>query len=183
MKAFKQTLIAVVFIGTIFSGVMFAHASAESVKLTDEHLQQIKTNCVSVKANLSRLHSNDALARVNVGQIYESISTKLMSGFNGRVANNNMNNISLSSVSSQYDNQLNTFRSDYITYENQLSRALGVNCSNNPQEFYDAVVSARIKRAKVYEDVTRLNQFIDQYTKEVDKFEAEYKLATQEVTQ
>lgn len=154
---------------------------AQDATVSEEQAKQIKASCVSTKATLSRLHSSDALMRVNAGQIYESISTKLMDGFNARVSNNSMNNAGLIFVSNDYEAQLDTFRNDYITYEGQLSKAINTDCANQPADFYNAILDARTKRGDVYGDVVKLNQYIDSYSSAVNKFEKEYLAAINEV--
>jgi len=96
--------------------------------ISDSQIKLIKTNCVSTKDTLNRIHASDALLRVNMGQIYESISTKLMDGFNGRVVGNNLNGINLISISSEYGQTLDKFRADYINYEEKMSTAMSIDC-------------------------------------------------------
>lgn len=158
------------------SCLVFGRVNADSnAALTAEQIEQIKSSCVVTKNTLTQLHASDALLRVNRGQLYESLQTKLMDGFNGRVANNNLNNANLVSVTNSYESVLNTFRSDYIGYEEQLSSAINIDCSKQPVEFYDSVASARVKRNKVHEDVISLHSFIDQYSAAVKQFEENYK--------
>lgn len=145
-----------------------------SVNLTDEQVIQVKNNCVTVTSTLNQLHASDALLRVNSGQIYESLSTKLMDKFNSRIANNHYGNSTLVSITTNYKTTLDTFRRDYINYEEQLTRALDTDCESQPVAFYDAVASARVKRVLVYADVAKLNQYIEDYKAAVAQFELDY---------
>jgi hypothetical protein len=144
-------------------------------------VSDILAGCVSAKSTLSQLHASDALLRVNRGQIYESLSTKLMTRFNVRVANNNLNNTSLVSVTDDYDKTLDDFRMDYNTYEVRLAAAINTDCQKQPIQFYNAVASARQQRSKVHSDIKKLNQYIDQYQKALDRFESDYKDATEKI--
>jgi outer membrane murein-binding lipoprotein Lpp len=161
MKISKRMLAVCLVLATVLSGMTLLHANAQTAPMTSQQTE----------------HFSDALLRVNRGQIYESMSTKLMEKFNSRVASNGFSNIDLVSVTTNYGLMLDTFRSDYITYEAQLSSALNINCSNQPVIFYDTVSSARAKRNQVHADVVKLNQYIDQYQSAVNQFEKDYQVA------
>ncbi len=145
-------------------------ASAQDTPMTDAQIVQIKSSCTSAKNIMAQLHANDALLRVNRGQMYESMETKLMSRFNDRVDSNRLNSKYLATVTNDYDAALTTFRNDYQAYEESLSAALKIDCTKEPVSFYDAVADARTKRVQVHNDVVRLNQDIDQYKSTFESF-------------
>lgn len=161
-------------VAALLSSVAFGIVSAQTATMTDAQIAQIRTSCVSAINTLNQLHANDALLRVNQGQVYESMSTKLMSRFNSRVTSNHLDGKDLIAVSQNYDTASTTFRDDYMVYEVQLSSALAIDCSKEPVSFYDAVAAARIKRAQVHADVVSLNHYIDDYSTAVDSFEANF---------
>ena len=165
-------------LATILSGMTLLHVAAQSATMTSQQIELIRSNCVSTKNTLSQLHASDALLRVNRGQIYESMSTKLMERFNIRIANNGYSNISLVAITKSYGQMLDNFRLDYKSYEEQLVLALDINCSNQPVAFYDAVALARTKRDQVHADVIELGRYIDQYQSGVNQFENDYKGVT-----
>lgn len=142
--------------------------------MTDAQISRIRSNCVSAKNTLNQLHASDALLRVNRGQIYESMTTKLMSRFNSRVDVNNLNSKDLVSVTNAYGGTLGNFRIDYQSYEEQLSTALKIDCTKEPVAFYDAVASARTKRSQVHDDVVALHQFISDYGTTFNTFATEF---------
>jgi flagellar biosynthesis chaperone FliJ len=181
MKIIKKIVIICLAAAVIFTVSFFIKVSAQSVPMTDQQIDQIRNNCVSVKNTLNQLHSSDALLRVNRGQIYESMSTKLMEQFNSRVSGNKFNNSSLVSATNSYESVLDTFRTDYIIYEKQLTIAISINCSKQPVTFYDAVDLARTERDQVHSDVVKLNQSIDQYKSVLDQFEKDYQAIQQGV--
>lgn len=154
MAAVISVLCAVAFIGTIH---------AQSASMSDGQIARIRASCVGAKSTLAQLHASDALLRVNRGQIYESMSTKLMSRFNDRASSNHYDISGLLSATQNYGTMLTTFRADYQTYEEQLSNALNIDCTKEPVAFYDAVSLARTLRSQVHVDVTRLHQYIDDY--------------------
>ncbi len=149
---------------------IFTKVSAQSVG--QQQITQIKTNCLSIKKTLNQLLVSDALLRVNMGQRYELVSTRLMDRFNSRVASNNFNIDNLSAAANSYKTQLDTFRSDYIAYEENLASTIKIDCVNQPGEFYDSLVSTRAKRGQVYNDVTGLDYKISQYRSAVSDFES-----------
>jgi hypothetical protein len=163
-------LIALGFVAAVLlSAVSFKGASAQS-DLTDDQLQRISANCLSIKNTLNQLHASDALLRVNRGQIYESMGTKLMDRFNGRLTSNSLDAVGTIAVTNSYRSALDTFRSDYQLYERQLSAAIKIDCDKQPGAFHNAIEDARTKRNKVHTDVGRLHQYIDDYRSAVNDF-------------
>lgn len=139
---------------------------AENAVLSDTELNYIKSNCVPAKNTLNQLHASDALLRVNRGQVYESITTKLMQRFAHRVENNKLDASAINAVLANYTAALAAFRADYIVYEQSLTAAIHADCSTNPGDFYIAISEARAHRLVVHSDIERLNNLIDQYQQE-----------------
>ena len=117
-----------------------------------------------------RFHSFKLMLRINRGQLYEYMTTKLMSRFNNRVDNNHLNSKSLVAVTDFYDNLLNTFRADYQSYGEQLDKASKIDCVEDPVGFYRATLSARDKREQVHNDIIRIHQNIGEYKSAFDAF-------------
>ncbi len=159
VKALALNLLAIALLSTAVFGIV----SAQSTPMTEAQMARIRSSCLSAKTTLNQLHANDALLRVNRGQIYESMSTKLMARFNDRADSNHFNTKDLVAVAQSYDTALTKFRDDYISYEVQLYSALNIDCQKEPVSFYDAVAVARTQRAQVHSDVLQLHQYIDSY--------------------
>lgn len=170
----SKTIKSIIAVFIALFAVTVLHSNASSSILTDSQINQVKNNCVSAKATLNQLHASDALLRVNSGQIYESLSTKLMDKFNARLANNNFGNSTLVSISINYEQALDEFRQDYMNYENQITKTLNYNCTSEPVAFYESVLESRVKREKVYGDVVKLNKYIEEYKAAVDLFKLDY---------
>ncbi len=137
-------------------------ASAQT-PLTDEQRSLIRTNCVSIKNTLNQLKVSDALLRVNRGQVYESMRSKLMDRFNSRLSSKSLDNRGVSVVTSNYASSLDTFRLNYVSYERQLTSAIRIDCTDDPDSFHASLLLAREKRAIVHQDINRLHQLIDDY--------------------
>lgn len=148
--------------------------------LTDEQRERIRVNCVTIKNTLNQLKVSDALLRVNRGQMYESLSGKLMDNFNTRLSNNGLDAQGLVTVTNSYDTALNTFRSHYRDYESQLVTAIRVDCTKDPDGFHLAVENARTKRGIVHDDVRKLHALIDDYRSAVSDFKMNYDRVSRE---
>lgn len=175
MQKISKILISSLILIVALTAVFALSANAETTAISQAQSEAITSNCTTLKATLTQLHSNDALLRVNAGQTYESILTKLMKRFNERVAYNNMDHSGLDTVALNFETTLNVFRSDYVTYEQQLSEVMDIDCSTSPQGFYDAVMLTKTYRSKVREDVNSLNTIMNQYSTALDKFEVDNK--------
>lgn len=174
MKVADKYIIGCLATIIIVSVVTFFAVSAQNPALTDQQIEQISGNCLSTKNTLTQLHASDALLRVNRGQIYESMYTKLMERFNARATANKLDSDDLSDVAQQYNLTLDAFRLDYQVYEEQLAKTLDIDCTKQPTQFYDSVILARSKRDQVHTEVLKLNQYIDQYQLALDQFEQTY---------
>jgi len=156
-------------------------AHADSSTMDDAHANRIRANCLNAQTTLNRLHANDALLRANRGELYESISNKLMATLNSRIAINQLDGSKLSQITVAYNQTLDTFRADYIAYEEQLSSAMKIDCTKQPVAFYDAVNDARTKRNAVHASILTLNHQISDYSTAFDEFSAAYVAASKGV--
>ncbi|MFZ2835855.1 hypothetical protein D3C85_48930 [compost metagenome] len=163
----------------VFLGVNQISRAAEPL-MSEAHIERIRSNCTDAHATLTQLHASDALLRVNRGQIYESISTKLMATFNSRVSLNRLDATQLVMSSSIYERELAAFRTDYQLYEQQMSDILKIDCSKQPVAFYDAIGQAREKRMKVREHIVALSKQINDYKIAFDALEKQYLSSLQE---
>lgn len=154
--------------------IAFSATPAQAEDLTPEQSDRVKTNCVSIKNSLNQLHASDALLRVNRGQVYESMASKLMDTFNDRLSNNRLDNKAMTTATASYRTALTTFRTDYIAYEQKLSEAIRIDCTSQPNTFHAALEEARELRQVVHEDVLKLHRFIDDYRSSVNGFLLNY---------
>jgi hypothetical protein len=178
----RPLIFSIVAVAAIF-GVLCWHSIAyaqSDALMTEEHIARIRSNCIEAQSTLNQLHSSDALLRVNRGQLYESISTKLMTPFNSRATLNRLDVTKLSALAASYERELVAFRTNYKSYEETLSQALKINCINQPVAFYDTVNDAREKRTLVHANTTTLKTIIQKYKEE---FEILAKTVPKEVTQ
>lgn len=173
MTQLKRFLIALFATGLVVL-VAAPIAQAQQVALTDEQLAKIQANCVTIKSSLSQLHASDALLRVNRGQMYESMASKLMDNFNNRLSSNRLDARATNTVTNSYRALLDTFRQDYKVYEQKLSEAIRIDCTKEPQRFHNIVTEARTLRATVHSDVQKLHRSIDDYRNAVTDFKLNF---------
>ncbi len=176
-----RRIVFVLVASLISVGVLLAFASmpAKAEDLTPDQVARVKANCVSIKNSLTQLHASDALLRVNRGQIYESMASKLMDRFNDRLASNRLDNKATVTVAGNYRAALLDFRTDYIAYEQKLSEAMRISCVEQPNTFHVTVLEARVLRNKVHTDVLRLHQLIDDYRTAVTDFQLNFERVSQ----
>ncbi|MDB5162682.1 MAG: exported protein of unknown function [Candidatus Saccharibacteria bacterium] len=173
MKRFLFLLVAVATL-TVLSGFVAQTVHAQSTALTADQIERIRSNCTTIKSTLNQLHVSDALLRVNRGQIYESMASKLMDPFNSRLGNNRLDAKATVVVTESYRTALNTFRDDYKDYDVKLTSAIRVDCINEPEVFYNTTEEARLLRTKVHTDVLKLHRYIDDYRSAVGDFKLNF---------
>lgn len=173
MKISKRTFLSILATTLVFSSLALM-VNVNAVTLKNSQSEQIRSNCVSIKNTINQLHASDALLRVNMGQIYESMLTKVMNRFNDRLASNKLDNSALVQASGNFSQSLTSFRLDYKNYEEQLSSLIGIDCLSQPANFYEALLSARSKRTQVHTDVIKIIQYKNQYSSALDKFMKDY---------
>lgn len=176
----RTILVGMVASASLLAFFVFSQVSrAQSPIMSEAHIERIRSNCTETKATLSQLHASDGLLRVNRGQVYESISTKLMATFNSRASLNRLDATQLVTVASSYERELAAFRVDYKSYEQQMSDILKIDCTKQPVAFYDAIAQARDKRLKVRQHVVALTKQINEYKAAFDSFEKQYMTSLQ----
>ncbi len=163
----------IIFIGLsmlLVASVASQNIAKAQTTLSEGHVERIRQNCVAAQASLYRLHANDALRRVNLGPLYENISTKLMAPLNSRIALSRQEGLKLAATTLEYDRNIDLFRSSYNDYEKAMSGTLEMNCAENPVEFYERVSSTRQKRQRLYEDTQTLATLLNAYKAEFEAF-------------
>jgi len=153
-----------IFITALALSFGFNSAYAQKTVLTPDQASSIIANCTPIKNRLDQLHVNDALLRVNRGQLYETVYSKLILQFNKRAQSNNYDISMLQMTTEKFSAQLENFRKDYRAYEQQLDETIKQGCSNGAQSFVDNIDTAREYRNKVYEDIKQLNSTLDEYS-------------------
>ncbi len=167
-------LTAVVTVGFFACNSMPVAAQTADTTMTDAHIQRIKQNCRAASRTMQQIHVNDGPLRVNRGQVYDSISTKLMAPLSSRLIVNKFDASALVKVTTQYDKALTDFRESYKKYDNKMSSVLEIDCVKQPVSFYDAVAEVRQLRAAVHGHVVKMQALIDEYSVSFNAFRSEF---------
>lgn len=160
---YKRVTIFIATVLVVFTGPLVSAESGTSSILSDAQITSIRGNCVSVQATLSRIHTNDALSRVHLGQEYETISSKFMAPMNSRVALAKLDGVDMAKTTVDFNTRLDEFRSAYQQYEQTLLKSIQMKCTDKPVAFFDSVVLAQQYRAEVRDKVVVLGDLVVQY--------------------
>jgi hypothetical protein len=182
MNISKKSVVFSLILSVFFGFVIIVSVRAQSSSITQTQSELIVANCTTLKATLNQLHSNDALLRVNAGQTYESILTKLMKRFNERANSSNMVVGDLEAATADFEALLNIFRTNYVAYEQQLSATININCMLRPQAFYDYLALTRERRNALHSSVQELNLAMDYYIETLNKFELDNQAAIERLS-
>ncbi len=156
--------------GMVISSPVLAQELAQPSDTTV--VDNLRTRCDDIQSSLRRLHTSDALLRVNVGQTYNTLSARLMARLNSRLALNRIDSRELVDISGKFDQLRGDFASDYNTYESSFSALLKIDCKQKPVEFYAKLLSTRDARLKLAETVKQMNGSISDYRVAAEKVKA-----------
>lgn len=154
------------------SQLVFAESAERPLILTEAQTQAIGDSCTISKIALGQVHSNDAVMRINLGQEYVNISSRLMAPLNSRISLAGRDGVELTKLTAEYNQVLQQFRSAYSVYDDSVQAALNIDCRSRQAEYYAAVIKSREERLKVRAAVEKLNDIARRYRTEVDAFQA-----------
>lgn len=157
-------------LGTAFLAAQQVQAAEDTAVLTEKQIDGIVETCAESSYELQQLHASDALIRVNIGQEYDNLSSRLMAPLNSRIALNGLDGVELSRITVDYNEAIDEFQSRYLTYEASLSAAIRTDCNREPAEYYSHIKNARRLRAEVNNTVQEMNSLLGDYQKEFDSF-------------
>ena len=143
--------------------------------LTTEKQAVIAQSCVQAQTILQRVQHNDAATRVNRGQGYETLISRLMTPLNSRATSLGYNTSAslLVETTKRYQQALDKFKNNYRNYDNTITNTLRVKCQKDPVKFYEYIEQARKQRQALTDDVTTLANIISEYRDNVTKLRAE----------
>lgn len=154
--------------------VLASQSTHAEIIITPEQTTAIKTHCVENQAVLNQLHQTDAFLRIDRGNLYRTISDKLMVPLNRRLAANRLDGGSLTNITADFNREYNRFYKAYISYDNAITKLLGIDCTKEPVAFYNALLEARVSRAVLNSSNQRLVQLARDYKVEFDTFRTQF---------
>ncbi len=126
------------------------------IAITSSQKNAIKDHCSTIKENLVNLQHTDSRARVYLGRYFETILNKYIVPLNLRLVENNTSDSELMENQSNFSTMREKFINDYIDYQKDLENLVAINCADEPEKFYEKLVSTRGKRKVVSQDVVKL---------------------------
>lgn len=166
----RRRLNSLVFVALVIASAAVFPASvfAQQSKLTTEYIDKIRRNCISAQVTLQRVQYSDVVVRINRGQAYDELMTKLIEPFNSRAALNKLSQASsLTEKTTAIQNALSTFKQRYVDYEDTLSKTLGIKCQDTPVTFYDSLTRTRELRSALGGDLRAIKAAIETYKQEI----------------
>ena len=160
-------LITVAGLGLVFGRVATAQEPIQQTEITV--VDNVRSRCDSLQSSLGRLHTSDALLRVNVGQTYNSISVRLMARLNSRLALNRIDSLETVEIANRFDQLRVEFAANYNDYETAMSSLVKIDCKQKPAEFYAQLLTTRDLRLRLAETVKLLNGSISDYRTAVER--------------
>ena len=170
----KSLLLPFVAVLGLFAMAATPVFAQEEEPITQEKIALIRERCVENQASLNRLHQTDAFLRTDLGDLYRTISGKLMVPLNQRLVANRLDGGELITVAAEFEAEYDRFYASYIAYDNAMSELLAIDCTKQPVTFYNALLKARAERADVGAHNVRLKQLIVRYGEEFSRFKAEW---------
>lgn len=146
MKRFLFTMI--VLVASLVALPVFA--------ISDSQEKTIVDHCDSLRDSLKSVQRDDSRARVYLGRYYENILNKFITPLNVRLVENNLSNSELISNQNDFAKTRTNFMIDYVEYQRELEDLVATNCKEEPESFYEKLVSTRKKRELVAKDADKL---------------------------
>jgi hypothetical protein len=160
---------AIVFIAVVVFGVLaIARPHTAAAERMASGIDKIRGGCRAAQSTIQSLGRDDTSVRTNRGRSYDEI-LKLMYAFNTRLANNNKSAPELSEITASFEKSINRFRTDYNAYKDSLDATVRIDCTSQPTTFYEDLIKARTRRNGLHEQVTLMNQLIDNYYATVEQ--------------
>ncbi len=145
--------------------------SVPVMAISDTQEKAIKSHCETIKVSLKTLQRTDARARVYLGGYYETILSKFITPLNMRLVENSLSNADLVENQNKFVETKNTFVNDFIKYQQMLEELITIDCKEEPEEFYDELVTVRQRRKIMEQDVLKLRSLISEHIKLVYELE------------
>lgn len=146
--------------GAVKNPASTAEQSKEDAGKTPDkaaRLEAVAENCANIKHALTQLQHADSRTRTYLGTSYETIAGRFITPLNLRLERNNRSSSQLLSVQSEFITAQSDFRLAYTEYMRDLESLIAIDCSVEPENFYQHLETTRTKRAALQSIVQKLN--------------------------
>lgn len=130
--------------------------------LSNDMLNAIRSRCSSSQFAVRQIEKRDAVSRINRGRDYDQ-TLRQVSAMNSRFAYNKVNAPDLIQITTDLQQAVDAFRSNYDRYDTDLTNALQINCKDKPADYYNMIEKARSDRAAVGDQVNHIVDLMKQY--------------------
>jgi hypothetical protein len=148
----KSSLFVITIFGLSLVLPVFAAHALDT--LDPERLSLIREHCTVLQTSLDQLQRRDLVARTNRGREYESVIAQL-GAFSQRLRNNSKSSQSLDETLGKIKTTVDSFRSNYVEYDNNMNILRQIDCRNQAADFAVALQRTGIMRAQVGAEVTK----------------------------
>lgn len=122
-----------------------------SLKLTDSQIQNIAGRCAAAQTRLKNVQTKDKSIADNRHQTYEGVATQLDAIIN-RLQNQNVDTAQLKTAQAKFNNAINKYLADALSYKTAIDDAVLVKCAADPQGFEATLQEARKLRVQLAKD-------------------------------
>lgn len=164
--------------GFIFTIALAAVPLAVLAQSSIDRQQLIVQRCSELETAIDQLQRRDLVSRTNLGREYESVSRE-MDALNQRLHANNLDNHAFLQLFSDFNNATSQFRDAYVHYDDGVSKLLGVNCQQHPQDFDTQLASVKDLRGAVDGAATRAASILGQYKTQISQLQVAAKGSAQ----
>ena len=152
--------------------VLFLHVFVlgmpSAMAIDEKQSNAIAERCDTIKDDLKKVQKEDSRVRVYLGGYYETIVTKFIIPLNVRLVENNLSSAGLVENQNDFVEARTVFANDFISYQQALEELVGMDCKDNPGDFYDKLKMTRQKRKVMSQDVLKIRSLISEHTKLVN---------------
>lgn len=131
--------------------------------LSDSQKSAIAAGCTSIKDTLKKLQKDDSRARVYLGGYYETIISKFITPLNVRLVENSLSSAELIENQNNLASIKTGFVSDFVDYQRNLETLVSLDCSSDPEAFYQKLSEVRQKRANVSSEVQKMRSLVSNH--------------------
>lgn len=146
----------------------FVLGISDARAIDEDQSKAIVERCDIIKEDLKKVQKEDARVRVYLGGYYETIATKFIIPLNVRLVENNLSSAGLVENQNDFVEARTVFANDFISYQQALEELVGMDCKNDPGEFYDKLKITQQKRKVMSQDVLKIRSLISEHIKLVN---------------
>ena len=133
--------------------------------ISEEQENLVSVNCSTIKSKLKKVQQLDAKVRVYLGSYYEAITTKFIIPMNVRLVENNLSTAEMVENQNKFAEARMVFSNDFVKYQQVLEELINMNCTAEPEKFYEQLVIVRQKRKIMTQDVLQIRTLLSGHVK------------------